>query len=260
MDTHACTLDENEPNVVILVGSPGSGKSTLGSFLIDPDNYYESPVFKSSSTHITETKVCSSYTCVLKAGDHNFDGSTWTFIDTPGPNEMDNIKDVEYMINVVDTVLKYRHVRAVILCYKFGGRLDKQFESTARFYGDLFRKYLVSNMFVVMTAVELNDYAEQRRKRDKVSLDKMCQEIQENVQKILSLPAIPTCAMIDAFPRPHPIELEPAKNKRIQILGKIFSCSLVPTSNMEFRKTEGMQSKDTLKVKVRQFIQFILFL
>jgi hypothetical protein len=252
MNIFACILDNKEHNVVILVGSTGNGKSTLGSFLIDPDNSYESSVFKRSNNSFTpETKICSSYTCVLKLEDNFFNESICTFIDTPGLNEMDVIKDVEHMIDVVDTILKYRHVRAIILCYKFGGKFDEQFERTARFYGDLFRKYLVSNIFMVMTSVELDVKAERKRIRDKVSLDVIRNEAQEKLQQILSLPFIPTCIMIDAEPSPDPVELEPAKKNRIQILQRIFSYRLVPTSNMEFRKTHSMQSKDTLEVKVR---------
>ena len=80
---------------VLLVGSTGNGKSTLGNFLLNPHedhNFGKKQTFKTAQTLRPETRHVLSQKAKIKLA--NGSAHTWTIVDTPGLNESDE-KDLK---------------------------------------------------------------------------------------------------------------------------------------------------------------------
>jgi len=93
--------------IVILVGSTGHGKSTLGSFLIDNVNYENKPFFMRANTNYSCTdSVSVGY---LMTHDYNY-----CIIDTPGLNE-NSEADIVHMIEIMKIIKSHGSISAVLV-------------------------------------------------------------------------------------------------------------------------------------------------
>ena len=112
---------------LLLIGSTGNGKSTLGNFLLmDPsDSHTKKPKFRMARANKPETQEVT-YEEFLHTDDR-----TYRVIDTPGLNESP-VKDVIHMCSLVKALNdpNLQGVTACLLCVKFNSKIDAQYKDT----------------------------------------------------------------------------------------------------------------------------------
>ena len=98
----------NNVTRIVLLGESGSGKSSVGNFLLgrDPES---SPSFKAS----TGTKSCTLQTKEI-IGTWLGNGNLCAIVDTPGMNDSDN-RDTEHMRNIVNFLKEISFVNCFLL-------------------------------------------------------------------------------------------------------------------------------------------------
>ena len=164
---------------VLLIGSTGNGKSTLGNFLLDPSGKLERKPFKTAISNLPETQDVRSVT-TTRTDIPNYNEVKLTVIDTPGLNE-GAAKDLEHMASLIRELQKIGEITACIFVVKFNSKIDIQYKSTIKYYAKLLPSLFERNAFVVMT-----DYANDERSvalRKKQGVDE--REIQTNVVKTI---------------------------------------------------------------------------
>jgi small GTP-binding protein len=134
---------------IVLVGSTGHGKSTLGNYLL---NFGEKQVFEEGETGLSCTQSSSAAQVV-------FSGTTFNVIDTPGLNEAEAERDLKNMLGVHQFCAQEKLLSLVVLVVKANSRLDKQCVETFRYYLELFRPLKdLAQFAVIFTAMSRDDY------------------------------------------------------------------------------------------------------
>ena len=174
--------------VVVLLGSTGTGKSTLGNFLLDPseEHIVGNPTFPTAKSNTPETKQA-----VVGSNDGI------TVIDTPGLNEGET-EDREHMKDVVETLKKQQSISACILCVKFDSKIDKQFEDTVKYYKRTFPWLFENNVFVVITNYCTDILAAYKRKRLGIDQNTIATNFQAKISEGLTYK--PDYYLIDGLP------------------------------------------------------------
>ena len=132
---------------ILLIGSTGSGKSSLGNFLIDPTG--QKKPFVTAKSRLPETQRLQIGQSRINlpgrgAGDFKF-----TIIDTPGLDEKHS--DLGHMIDTIETLRKINIIQACILVIKCDSN-NTQYISTLRYYSKLLPSLFEKNVIIVMTA------------------------------------------------------------------------------------------------------------
>ena len=150
----ANTALPNKRVTVLLIGSTGNGKSTLGNFLLDPSKQRGSTrPFAMAKSNMPETQVTQSKESVFTGPSVEALGYSsvhFTAIDTPGLNES-NVADLQHMIGIVEKLEEVEEIAACILVIKFNAKIDRQYRSTVEYYSKLLPSLFEKNIFVVMT-------------------------------------------------------------------------------------------------------------
>lgn len=112
---------------VLLIGSTGNGKSTLGNFLLNPD--IQKPggkFFKVAKDNLPQTKLTEHKTTAVKIRKDE-PPKDLIVIDTPGLNES-KVHDLRHMIDLIEKLQAVKDIKACIFVVKFSTKIDEQYK------------------------------------------------------------------------------------------------------------------------------------
>lgn len=234
------------------------GKSTLGNFLLDPDEHHmlDEQTFvaaKDNKPMTQEVRAVTRKVCinisekVIKIESPRYE--TLTIIDTPGLNESAE-KDSSHMIQIIEMLYREREIRACILVIKFNTKIDAQYKATMEYYGKLLPGLFDRNVIIVMTDFATDNHSEKVRQRQGIDVAKVKKNtIMEICQCSNSqLTYKPPLFTIDCLPRDT--EMETSLAVRTAIIDYIFE-TLTPVSVADrlIAKTTHVKQKHAQKLE-----------
>ena len=162
------TLPSKEATV-LLIGSTGMGKSTLGNYLLDQ------VCFATAKDNKPKTQNIQSQNGVFNCNgaaveDLQYSSVKFTVIDTPGLNESD-AADLKHMIGIVEKLEKQSEITACILVVKFNAKIDAQYRKTIEYYSRLLPSLFEKNVFVVMTNFAMDPRSVAMRRNQGINID-----------------------------------------------------------------------------------------
>ena len=180
---------------VLLIGSTGNGKSTLGNFLINP-NDESREVFKTATDNLPQTQH-TKIACAPISG--NDSSKEITIIDTPGLNES-KTKDLKHMMEVIQTLHNVKKIKACIFVVKFGSKIDQQYRDTVEYYQKLLPSLFSRNVLIAMTNYSSDKRSVDMRKRKKINVELIKNNFKKEIAKSASMSYIPILFAIDCLP------------------------------------------------------------
>ena len=237
---------------VLLIGSTGSGKSTLGNYLIDPSDsnmFSDHPVFEMAKTNLPQTQFVQQKMAALKISERTF--LDVQVIDTPGLNESSEA-DLRHMIDMIEKLQKTEEIKACILVVKFDAKIDAQYVATVKYYKNLLPQLFERNVIIVMTEYCTDMRSESLRQKKGVNPDEVKRNTLKQVVKTGCLNYRPMIFTIDCLPFMELEEIEHSKNVRMSILRYISQMPSVHTKNLRIEKTEYLKKKDKMMCGVLQ--------
>ena len=183
---------------VILIGSTGNGKSTLGNFLLNPadDHLFTKQTFAIAQDNKPLTQHVKAATTEAETSRGKF---RITLIDTPGLNES-AVKDLEHMIGIVDVFKNLKEIKACIIVVKFNSKIDTQYKTTVKYYSELLHDLFEKNVIVVMTDYATDDRSVQIRKRQGIDDEQVKKNAVEEIVKCSGMTYEPDVFAMDCLP------------------------------------------------------------
>ena len=226
---------------ILLIGSTGNGKSTLGNFLIDPRDgvLLDKQIFKMAQENLPETQN------VKQVSFNDESGRVFKVIDTPGLNES-NVHDLKHMIQIVDTLQKVDGVSACVFVVKFNSKIDAQYKETVQYYRKLLPSLFERNVIIVMTDYRTDARSELLRQRQGINVDQIKKNTLREIVESGSLTYDPLLFTIDCLP------LEEWKfnlAERKAILKKIAAQKPFSSKDLKVAKTQYLKSLDQERIK-----------
>ena len=176
--------------VVVLMGSTGNGKSTLGNFLLDPseEHILDNPTFPTAKSNLPDTKEV-----VIESKDG------LTVIDTPGLNEGEH-EDLEHTLDILKKLKSQQSITAAILCVNFENKIDEQYRHTINYYKCHFPRLFEKNVLIVITnyCTDASNPEVKQRTRQGVDVNEIVGNVRETIKKYLTCD--PTHFLIDCLP------------------------------------------------------------
>lgn len=229
---------------VLLIGSTGNGKSTLGNFLVDPseDSIFEKQCFKTAQTNMPQTQNVSQVSFQTKRS-----GTTITVIDTPGLNEND-VRDLKHMIQIVENLKRVKNILACILVVKFSSKIDAQYKATVQYYRKLLPSLFERNVIIVMTDYATDKRAVYLRRKQGINVEQIKRNTLREIVESGSLAYEPLLFTIDCLPLEDE-ERQFSLAERKAILSKVLSQRPFVSSDLKVAKTAYLKSQDQEKMK-----------
>lgn len=234
---------------VVLIGSTGNGKSTLGNYLLNPSEEHitSSQTFKTAQDNKPHTQE-------VKLGKLDESSSTdaesnaipLTLVDTPGLNES-SLKDLHNMIGIIQALQDVGKVQACILVVKFNTKIDVQYKATVSYYSKLLPDLFKNNVIVVMTDYATDQRSVDQRKRSNINEGKIKQNTVLEIRSSGKLTYDPKVFLIDCLPFGTE-EKEKSSEVRKQLLNYIYSLKSVEVDTMRVAKTDSIKQSDAKKI------------
>ena len=228
---------------VLLIGSTGMGKSTLGNYLLDPDenHMYDNPAFapgKGSKPMTQEVKVASKKVQIEGHGRVKL-----TIVDSPGLNESPS-KDLSHMIDIIKKLNECREIKACIFVVKFNAKIDTQYKATIKYYSKLLYGLFERNVIIVMTEFKTDKDSKKQRQRQRINVEEVkCDTIDELCKCSNQIKYTPQPFMIDCLPMTS-AEKDTSKKERAAILNYISQLQPIKMNTKMVAKTDYIKQKD----------------
>ena len=229
---------------VLLIGSNGMGKSTLGNYLFDPDkeHMYFRQTFATATDNKPMTQKVKAISKSVQIDDSR--SEVLTIIDTPGLNESAN-RDLSHTIKIIKEFNECGEIRACILVIKFNAKIDAQYKATMEYYSRLLPGLFDKNVIIVMTDYASDERSEMMRKmqcidveqvkRDTISVLGQCSNKEMTYR--------PQLFTIDCLPLGS-AEMETSLTVRTAILNYIFKLAPIKVKSQMVAKTDYFKQKD----------------
>ena len=244
---------------LLLLGSAGMGKSSLGNFLLDsapsasdddkslyvawppPDDQREGggQRFRTARSNEPET-MAVQFASNLKTKPR------LVVIDTPGLNES-AVKDLSHMIDIVKVVKSHGSITACILCVKFDSKIDAQYKATIAYYAKLLPTLFEKNVVIVMTNYLWSDDAMRMRETQGIDVVAIVRNTVRAVMECADLRAEPPVFLIDSVPL-YKKDLSMSERNRKSILEYIQTLDPIPIKDMTVAKTPELKNHDKMEI------------
>ena len=233
---------------VLLIGSTGNGKSTLGNFLLNPNDdhiFGKKQSFKTAQTTRPETRNVLRRKTDLKL--KNGLVVNWTIVDTPGLNESDD-KDLHHMIQIIETVNEMKGVQACIIVNKFSSKIDAQYKATLNYYSKLLPSLFERNVLIVLTEFATDRRSEMLRQKQGIDVEQVQRDTVKEVVDHGGLSYDPVVFLMDCLPLEED-EKEANLQERDGLLEYIASLKPSMTGSLRVAKTERIKNEDARNIQ-----------
>ena len=238
--------DRAAATTLLLIGSTGNGKSTLGNFLLDPRNSHifgKEQTFRTARDNKPETQSVSTQVTREQSGKRAV-----RIIDTPGLNESAT-QDLSHMIDIVKALNSVESISACILCMKFESKIDSQYKATVAYYRKLLPSLFEGNVVIVLTQFQTDPYSERQRELQGVDIDAIVTNAQKVVRKVADLSYYPQVFKIDSMPVMED-QREHSEGTRQAILDFIrVTMKPIQLSDLKVAKTDELKQIDDKKIE-----------
>ena len=228
------------------------GKSTLGNFLLDPDEEHivERPTFPPGEDNKPTTQKVKVVCRKVQIGDGR--SEVLTLIDTPGLNESPE-KDLVHMIDIINELQMCQKIRAIIFVVKFNARIDAQYRATIEYYSKLLPGLFESNVLIVMTDFAMDEHSEIQRERRRINVEKVKQNTMFEIGQCSGnqIKYMPQLFTIDSLPA-YDDERETSQRIRTAIFDYILQLPQIEVKNQLVAKTDYIKQKDAEKYQELQ--------
>jgi len=236
---------------VLLIGSTGNGKSTLGNFLLNPDKdhiFGDHQTFATARTNRPETQNVLSASFDVELAD--LAGSSLTVIDTPGIYEDDD-KDIEHMIQVIKALHAVGKIQACIFVVKFSSKIDTPYKSSVKYYSKLLPGVFDSNLIIAVTDYACDERSKHLRSLQNIDEEKITQNIVNELVAVSGISHTPKLFALDCLPV---TEEEVGLNlpTREKLIRHIHTFSPIHTRNLKVAKTDSIISSDKLNAAKKE--------
>ena len=232
---------------ILMIGSTGNGKSSLGNFLLNPSDEHilgRNTIFRTGRSNLPETQHVQYKQC---AYDQDVSLSLQV-IDTPGLNDRD-AKDLSHMIDLVETLNRLESIAACLFCIKFDTKIDAQYKYTAAYYKKLLPSLFEGNVIIVLTNFPTDQRSMRMRDVQGMDVDAIIRNAQEEIVDSTNLAFTPQVFLIDSLPMSEE-ERRTSLSCRSSIIDYIQQ-SLRPIwiKELYVAKTRALKERDDKEIK-----------
>ena len=220
---------------MVLIGSIGHGKSSLGNFLLDPDGNNEYFRVGRANTPPTQTTQWKEVAVTYFESNHKYTDcrgapetlnleksaqpvcTKITVIDATGVTEISPGAYLQHTIDFVEKLKERASINACIFVARYNSYIDEQYTNTIEYYAKLQPSLFHHNPIIVMTNFAMDDRSIYVRSEDNVK--QIISNVKTHITKIAKLPSEPIVICIDSHPfRSSDQEVTAAKAARDAII------------------------------------------